>query len=144
MQQDGRQDEREDGHGCQLDGGVDGRGETQSHDVATLGQCEAKESRPGNLEEIPWLDALLWHDNRSQPEQQCGTDDTERHQLRTCDAATGQHVFRERRHQPKQHHGQQHRPMRLKILIVWWATVIHGDYPLKLLHIKTLLQLFKK
>lgn len=112
VQQDGRQDEREDGHRRQLDSGIDGRGETQAHDVAALGQREAKEACSRYLEEIASLDALLRHNERSEPEEQCRPDDAERHQLRSRDAATGEHVLGERRHQPEQHHGQQHRPVR--------------------------------
>ena len=61
VQQDGRQDEREDGHRGQLDGGIDGRSETQANNIATLGQREAEEARPGNLNEVPWLHPLLRH-----------------------------------------------------------------------------------
>ena len=118
MQQDRRQDEGEDGHGRQLDGGIDGRSEAQAHDVATLSQRKAEKARTGNLEEITTLNALLRHNNRPQPEEQCCPNDPERHQLRSRDATVGEHVLTERRHQPEQHHGQQHRAMCLQVLIV--------------------------
>ena len=117
MQQEGGQDKGEDGHRCQLDSRIDGRRETQSHDVAALGQREAKEACSRYLEEIASLDALLRHNERSEPEEQCRPDDAERHQLRSRDAATGEHVLGERRHQPEQHHGQQHRPVGRPVLI---------------------------
>jgi len=45
--------------------------------------------------------------------------------LRPRDAAMGKHVLGERRHQPKQHHGQQHRPMCLQVLIAIYNLIIH-------------------
>ena len=117
VQQDRRQDECEDGHRRQLDGGIDGRGKTQAHDVTSLGQREAKEARPGNLRQVATLHPLLRHDERPQPEDDRRADDTERHQLRPRDAAACEHILGERRHQPEQHHRQQHRPMRPQVLV---------------------------
>ena len=137
VQQDGRQDEGEDGHRGQLDGGVDGRGETQAHDVAALGQSEAKEARPGNLRQVATLHPLLRHDERPQPEDDRRPDDTECHQLRPRDAAAGKHVLGERRHQPEQHHGQQHRPMRPIIPMISIFAIGFHEKRLKRLMIST-------
>ena len=117
MQNEGREDERENGHGGQLDGGVDGRGETQTHNIAALGHDEAKEAGPDNLQQVATLDALLRHKDGPYPKEEGSTAYPKSHQLGTRDAAVGQDVLGKGRHQPKQHHRQQHGTMSPQVLV---------------------------
>ena len=118
VQDDGREDERENGHGSQLDGGVDGRGEAQSHDVAALGHDKSEETGTHDLQQVAALDALLWHNDRSQPKEDGRAANPEGNQLRPRDAAVGQDILGKGSHQPEQHHCQQHGAMSLKVLVL--------------------------
>ena len=59
VQQDRRQDKGEDGHRRQLDGGIDGRGEAQAHDVAALGHHKAEDARSHDAQQVATLHVLL-------------------------------------------------------------------------------------
>lgn len=125
VEDEGREDEREDGHGGQLDGGVDGRGEAQAHDIAALGHDKAKEAGAHNLQQVAALDVLLRHNQRPHPEEDCRTANPEGDQLRTRDAPIGEDVLRKGSHQPEQHHRQQHGPMRLHVLVIGHHFICH-------------------
>ena len=128
VQNEGREDERENGHRGQLDGGVDGRGEAQPHNIATLRHDEAKEAGPDNLQQVATLDALLRHKDGPYPEEEGSTANPEGHQLGSRDASIGQDVLGKSRHQPKQHHRQQHGTMSPQVLVVLPCVFCHLSY----------------
>ena len=125
VEDDGREDEREDGHRGQFDGGIDGRGEAQSHDIAALGHNEAKEAGAHDLQQVAALDALLRHNDRSQPKEDGRAANPEGNQLRPRDAAVGEDILGEGSHQPEQHHCQQHGAMSLKVLVLGHHFICH-------------------
>ena len=125
VQNDGREDERENGHRGQLDSRVDGRGEAQPHDIPALGHDKAKEAGPHYLQQVAPLDALLRDKDGPDPEEEGRTAYPEGNQLGPGDAAIGEHIFRKSGHQPKQHHRQQHGTMSPEILVLGHNFICH-------------------